>query len=771
MKKLLRRDLWRILFCLCLLTGGAALFWSRLYGETLPLWIPAALVLWCMLLGLSRLAGSWGPAALCILALSLCLLPIARTARNDLPDLAALSVHPAFLPSVLALCSLPLWYAPDRFAFRAGTAAVWLGVWLCAALLGWDLPRLTVTALLPLPLLEICEICFRRLRQGEAAVFAPLRGGLCLVLVLASLLTLLVPTPAEPYGYPLIRAMISKAEEIMHDIESRIGHRREGNVQFGLSFDGAAARSETGESGGEGGHSSLYVQPHDATNGPFYLIGNTWDRFDGRSWTQAAREEKESPLLWKVDTLEHVYAMWRWQEAHGGKDDDRFFRDNHIYVLYGNMNTRTMFSTMDTLHFYLDEQRYPFTAGANGILFDYMQSDQTAYGMFWLESNPRTLSQLIAFSEGYVYDPAERRIWYTLMERYEQRFHLDCWDGEVLEELLSKRQELIRARDLDTEGVSPRAAALAAEITAGCRTDYDKLRAIAAYLQTNYHYTLSPTPAPEGENFLDWLLFETGEGYCTWYATAAALLARSVGVPTRYVQGYRAESLPTRRYTALGSDEAHAWCEGYVAGYGWVTVEATPGFSAEGYGWLPPEEADRAELLDDDLDMLHEKGRKNRPDDEGPGNRPGRAEAEPEPEPEPEAEPDAEPRLWYLALLPLGLALILAAIWLLRRRMLRRRYMEASPEEQVRQDLGRLLDYLRRRGYPRGPEESVFGCFASISWRYLPAEREKALAMAEFYESVLFGGHVPSTEEMEAQRAFVETLRPKRRRIFPRIRI
>ena len=81
----------------------------------------------------------------------------------------------------------------------------------------------------------------------------------------------------------------------------------------------------------------------------------------------------------------------------------------------------------------------------------------------------------------------------------------------------------------------------------------------------------------------------------------------------------------------------------------------------------------------------------------------------------------------------------------------------------MRQDLGRLLDYLRRRGYPRAPEESIHACFAALPWFFLPSGREQALEMAEFYERVLFGGHVPSPEEVAAQRVFVDSFRPARR--------
>ncbi len=752
MREVFRRELWRILLCLCILTAAAALLWSRMAEAAFPFWIPAALALWCLLLGFSRRVGAWGPAVLCCLALGLSLLPAARTIRDAFPDLAALAEQPSCLPPLLALCSLLLWYAPDRFALRAGAALVWLGLWISAALLGWELPRLTVISLMPLPLLAVCEAFFRLRRRGEAAYFAPLRGWLCLVLILASLLTLLAPTPAEPYGYPMIRAMIDKVEGLWHDYESRTGHRREGDRQFGLRFDGVAEQPDTGltgESSSEGGP-SLYVQPFAATIGPLYLSANAWDRFDGRGWTQTVPEEDESDLLWNMDTMEHVYALWRWQQAHGGTDNDRYFRSNHIYIYYGSMDTRTMFGTMNALDFYYDEARYPSTAGAGGILFDYMQENGTAYRMYWLEANARTLKQLIAYSEGYVYDPEVRRGWYSLKERFEPRFHLDIRENVPIEELLSRRQERIRARCLDTEGVSPRAAALAAEITADCGTDYEKLMAIAAYLQTNYHYTVSPAPAPEGENFLDWLLFETGEGYCTWYATAAALLARSMGIPTRYVQGYRAEALAARRFTAIDPDAAHAWCEGYVAGYGWVTVEATPGFAAAGRGWNPVE---RAVLEDEARGSAQGKGQSGLLPDK-------------KTETAPKDRPGPETKLWYLALLPPGLALILAAYWLARQWRLRRRYLNMPPEEQVRQDLRRLLDYLSRRGCTRAPEESVYSCFAAHSWLFLPIRREQVLAMAEFYESVLFGGHVPDQEEMAAERRFVESLRPRRKRFF-----
>lgn len=83
------------------------------------------------------------------------------------------------------------------------------------------------------------------------------------------------------------------------------------------------------------------------------------------------------------------------------------------------------------------------------------------------------------------------------------------------------------------------------------------------------------------ENFLQ----NTKEGYCVQFASAAALILRELGIPTRYVEGYIASNL-TRKGSAASSDmiyggyvidrEAHAWIEVYFDGVGWISYETTP---------------------------------------------------------------------------------------------------------------------------------------------------------------------------------------------------
>jgi transglutaminase-like putative cysteine protease len=110
---------------------------------------------------------------------------------------------------------------------------------------------------------------------------------------------------------------------------------------------------------------------------------------------------------------------------------------------------------------------------------------------------------------------------------------------------------------------------------------YDAVMALASHLQNEYRYTLATPPAPRGVDPVDYFLFDTRYGYCEMFATAAALMLRSQGIPTRLVTGYDpGEYSPTLDQTIVRERDAHAWIEVFFPGHGWVPVDPTPGFSA-----------------------------------------------------------------------------------------------------------------------------------------------------------------------------------------------
>ncbi|MDR1913182.1 MAG: transglutaminase domain-containing protein, partial [Clostridiales bacterium] len=87
------------------------------------------------------------------------------------------------------------------------------------------------------------------------------------------------------------------------------------------------------------------------------------------------------------------------------------------------------------------------------------------------------------------------------------------------------------------EIVPQRVKDLALEITADYGNDYDRAQSIKDYL-IEIPYTLTPGAVEDGFDFVDYFLFENRQGYCTYYASAMAILCRAIGLPTRYLEGY-----------------------------------------------------------------------------------------------------------------------------------------------------------------------------------------------------------------------------------------
>lgn len=98
---------------------------------------------------------------------------------------------------------------------------------------------------------------------------------------------------------------------------------------------------------------------------------------------------------------------------------------------------------------------------------------------------------------------------------------------------------------------------------------------IARHVQGAGVYDLNTPQTPEGEDFVLYFLGESHRGYCVHFASAAALLLRSQGIPARYVTGY-AVSNQSGKWTDVTEDQAHSWVEYYQRGVGWRVLDPTP---------------------------------------------------------------------------------------------------------------------------------------------------------------------------------------------------
>ncbi len=123
---------------------------------------------------------------------------------------------------------------------------------------------------------------------------------------------------------------------------------------------------------------------------------------------------------------------------------------------------------------------------------------------------------------------------------------------------------------------------------------HNKVLAVISYLcSEEFSYSLTPAVPEETEgSVLETFLFETKEGYCSHYATAAVALLREMGIPARYVEGYIAnewyDNFGTQQAAKFRSDvndeDSHTWVEVYYDNIGWIPYEVTKTFAIEMFG-------------------------------------------------------------------------------------------------------------------------------------------------------------------------------------------
>jgi len=145
--------------------------------------------------------------------------------------------------------------------------------------------------------------------------------------------------------------------------------------------------------------------------------------------------------------------------------------------------------------------------------------------------------------------------------------------------------------------VTDRVKELTEDIIIEAQTPYEKVTAIESFLINNLEYTLRPPHTPANVDFVDHFLFDLRIGYCTYFATAFAVMGRIAGLPTRYVEGFLMPPNPVDgNLYEIRQSNAHAWVEVYFPGIGWLTFDPTPPieyYFAE-HGYIPDVSGDFA---------------------------------------------------------------------------------------------------------------------------------------------------------------------------------
>lgn len=121
-----------------------------------------------------------------------------------------------------------------------------------------------------------------------------------------------------------------------------------------------------------------------------------------------------------------------------------------------------------------------------------------------------------------------------------------------------------------------RVRTLASQVTAGADTRLEQVDDVERYLREHEKYSLDEPVPPVDVDAVNQFLFHDHIGFCEQFASAAAVMLRAVGVPTRVVSGL-AYGTPHGDQRVVTAADAHAWIEVDYPGVGWSPSDPTAG--------------------------------------------------------------------------------------------------------------------------------------------------------------------------------------------------
>lgn len=147
----------------------------------------------------------------------------------------------------------------------------------------------------------------------------------------------------------------------------------------------------------------------------------------------------------------------------------------------------------------------------------------------------------------------------------------------VVGDALADRERFVALPDR----IDARIGALADDITAVTDNQLEQMLLLEAYFRSSdtFTYSLDIEPGHGADDLAEWLFDEDSPnhrvGYCEQFATAMAVMGRTLDIPTRVVIGFAPGEVADGQVTVRGRN-AHAWVEAWIDHVGWVQLDPTP---------------------------------------------------------------------------------------------------------------------------------------------------------------------------------------------------
>ena len=256
-----------------------------------------------------------------------------------------------------------------------------------------------------------------------------------------------------------------------------------------------------------------------------YLRGATLDRYDGQAWT------KNQPLLRQAEHERTVYPVRRWPNR--GIDRSVTVElnpiDPPIVFLPADV---TALQILPQMRGEAEDTVTLFRSAEDEFHYAAEPSSGLRYRVFFASNEPLCVPALPS---------AERSKYLTLPSTISGR--------------VSKL-----ARDWAGQETNPSLQA----------------QSIERNLKQQYRYDLD-SPSGATKNPIEDFLFSSKRGHCEYYATAMAVMLRTLGIPSRDVTGFAAATYNRfGHFYVVRQSDAHSWVEAWFEGVGWQRFDPTP---------------------------------------------------------------------------------------------------------------------------------------------------------------------------------------------------
>lgn len=298
---------------------------------------------------------------------------------------------------------------------------------------------------------------------------------------------------------------------------------------------------------------------------PTYLRGSVLNTYTGTSWKDTTDDRRYNLFNRSLESVkERAYdldeAMWKDQKAIDRLIEQNLLVPYHISIEHVGLKSSVLFNAQFV---------HNIMPGGKNSFVPYFNNKGESFTSRDLED------QEFYIIEGIIPNIGNQKF-KDLIEEYS---NLSINTAEDIEESneISKQNYIEQNYTQLPDTIPKRVVDLSLTITEDALSPFDKAIKIQNYLMDNFSYTLDTPYTPPGRDFVDYFLFDLQEGYCTYFATAMAVMGRAVGLPVRYIEGFAMPPKPylNDMYNVRKSD-AHAWVEVYFPNIGWIPFDPTP---------------------------------------------------------------------------------------------------------------------------------------------------------------------------------------------------